>query len=336
MKIVAALLAVALAFLAGFAGLELATQAPGEVAWRVVDEGGGTRASADEVSDLRRVVSQLRRSVPEGIAAIELPEEATLLEQGVPLHRPAVREAVAYELVLTVGRPLMPMLWTRRAPEVLPMIEARLKEEGLPEDLKYLAMIESDLRWSVRSPAGAEGLWQFMPDTARRYGLEVNRALDERRDPEKATEAAIRYLRELHEMLGDWYLVAAAYNAGENRVKDALEEQGRRSYFDLFLPRETRRYVPRLLAAKLVFEDPQRFGLARMQPSFVPAYRHVQVEVRGLRADLLDLAREHGLDYAELRIANPQLRRSYLPRGVHVLRVPVEGAVQNPKDAPTP
>lgn len=318
---------IAAAFIAGLAGLQLG-QEPGQadhVAWREIEEEPSERVpTAGEIDAIREAVTRLERGVPKGIASIPVPESATLLGKPYPLHRPDVREELAYELVLTVGKPLMPMLWQRRAPHTLPMIEERLAEAGLPDDLKYLAMIESDLRWQVLSPAGAEGLWQFIRGTGRRYGLSVTRYLDERRDPEKATDAAIRYLSDLFEQFGDWYLACAAYNTGENRVETALEEQGRRSYFDLYLPRETRRYLPRMLAAKLVYENPEAYGLATMKPIYVPTYRHVEVEVRGGRADLQELAREHGLDYAQLRVANPQIRGSWLPRGAHTLRVPEE------------
>jgi hypothetical protein len=298
-----------------------------DVEWHEVEGDAALRpARLAEVDDLRAAVTALRRGTPEALAGLEVPAAAELFERPVPLDRPEVREAVAYELILTVGRPLMPLLWTRRAPVVLPMIEEKLAAAGLPDDLKYLAMIESDLRWSVASPASAEGLWQIVPDTARRLGLTVNRYLDQRRDPPLATDAAIRYLRELHAEFGDWFLAVAAYNAGENRIRDALEEQGERGYFELYLPRETRRYVPRILAAKLVYEHPEHYGLGHMVPYYMPSYRTVEVQVRTSRADLRQLAEEHGLDYAAVRIANPQVRGSWLPRGTHRLRVPLEGS----------
>lgn len=324
MKSTVVALSLSAVFVAALAGFGLGSSLPeGSVDWKPIDEPESDRpATLGDMDQLRREVTEIRRALPEGIAAIEVPEEATLFGQRVPLDRPEIREAVAYELVLTAGRPLMPLLWMRRAPVSLAIIEERLAKTDLPSDLKYIALIESDLRWRITSPAGAEGLWQFMRATAQRYDLTIDRYLDERRDPEKATDAALRHLEDLHESFGDWFLAAAAYNAGEKRVSDAIEEQNERSYFDLYLPRETRRYVPRILAAKLVMESPETFGLVRMRPLHVPTYRHVEVEVRGSRADLRELAVEHGLAYASLRVANPQLRGSYLPRGTHTLRVP--------------
>jgi len=326
------------------AGLFLLYREPGTraVAWRdlgeevplpVADtEGDGSRGGGgpvDEVEALRRELREMRRQLPgvrsRTLASLPVPERATLCGQPVPLDRPEVREAVAYELLLTCGRPLMPMLWTRRAPAILPVLEEKIRAAGLPRDLVYLAMIESDLRPTVRSPAGAVGVWQLMRGTARRYGLRVDRYLDERMDLEKSTDAALAYLRDLHDEFGDWFLALAAYNAGENKVRGALEDQGPHDVFSLYLPWETRRYVPRILAAKLVIEHPEEYGIIPMKPLHVPRYRVVEIRVRGKRADLRKLAREHGLDYAALRLANPQLRGHWLPRGTHRLRVPAGG-----------
>ncbi len=277
---------------------------------------------------LRRELREVRRMLPGArartLASLPVPREAELCGQPVPLDRPEVREALAYELLLTVGRPLMPMLWTRRAPAVLPVLERKLRAAGLPRDLVYLAMVESDLRPTVRSPAGAVGTWQLMRATARRYGLRVDRYLDERMDLERSTDAALAYLRDLHDEFGDWFLALAAYNAGERKVRDALADQGPHDYFSLYLPWETRRYVPRILAAKLVVEHPEDYGIIPMTPLHVPRYRVVEIRVRGKRADLRKLAREHRLDYAALRLANPQFRGHWLPRGTHRLRVPVK------------
>jgi len=320
-----ALLFVLVVFIAALAGAQLAPPDIGRVDWK--DLGTSAVATPADLEALRRQVSVLRDALPantpQALAELEPPAALELCGRPLPLARDDVRERIAYELLLTVGKPLMPMLWTRRAPSVLPVIEARLAAAGLPKDLEYVAMTESDLRLTVRSPAGAVGPWQLMKGTARRYGLRVDRYLDERMDLERATDAAIAYFRDLYDEFGDWLLVLAAYNAGETTVRKAIEEQGRRGFFDLYLPAETQRYVPRVAAAKLVFEDPERYGLARMAPLHVPRYRIVEVQVRPVRADLRRLAAEHGLEYGAIRRANPQLLGPWLPRGKHRLRVPV-------------
>ncbi len=284
---------------------------------------------APQVAEWTRQVAELRAALAEGqpgaLAHLEVPTAMELFGRRLPMERPEIREAVAYELVLTVGKPTMPLLWMRRAPVALPPIESRLQRAGLPADLKYVAMIESDLRWTPESPAGAIGLWQFVNATGRRFGLAIDRNMDERKDPDRSTDAALAYLVELHREFGDWLLAVAAYNAGENALRQALAEQGARGYFDLYLPYETRRYVPRLIAAKLVFESPERYGLFRMTPLYSPKYRYIDVESRGGGVDLRQLARERGLDYSTLRSHNPQLRSWLLPPGRHRLRTPEGG-----------
>ncbi len=331
------------------AGLFLLFREPGTraVAWRDLGEevpgavpagDGGDAGSTAEVAALRRELQEMRRRLPgvrsRALASLPVPERATLCGQPVPLDRPEVREAVAYELLLTCGRPLMPMLWTRRAPAVVPVLEEKIRAAGMPRDLVYLAMVESDLRPTVRSPAGAVGVWQLVRGTARRYGLRVDRYLDERMDLERSTDAALAYLRDLRAEFGDWFLALAAYNAGENRVRAALADQGPHDVFSLYLPAETRRYVPRILAAKLVVEHPEDYGILPLAPLHVPRYRVVEIRVRGKRADLRRLSREHGLDYAALRLANPQLRGHWLPRGTHRLRIPVRPADPGSRGGP--
>ncbi len=267
-------------------------------------------------------------SLPLGLvlANLPIPEKATLCGQPVPLDRPEIREALAYELVLTVGRPTMPLLWFRRAPSVLPIIEPQLRAAGVPDDLKYVAMIESDLRWTTRSPAGALGLWQFISGTATRYGLRVDKVVDERLDPDRATEAAIRYLKDLKAEFGDWFLAMAAYNSGENRVRGAIRENGAPApYFDLFLPYETRRYVFRALAAKLVYENPEAYGLVPMSPLFVPEFAREVLEEKAGTLSLREEATRLGVGYAALRTANPHLKLADLPKGRYMVRVPRTG-----------
>lgn len=285
----------------------------------------GTTGDESEVGQLRREVAELRAKLGgdvRGLASIDLPAKMDLLGRPFPIDKPEVREAVAYEIVLTVGKPTMPLLWMRRAPLLLPMVEARLRQRGLPDDLKYLSMIESDLRWSVESPAGAQGPWQFMPATGKKYGLKIDKYLDERMDPDRSTDAALTYIADLQRQFGDWYLALAAYNYGENGVAKAIAEQGKRDYFGLYLPLETRRYLPRLAAAKLVYEQPEKYGLFRMAPLYVPKYRMVDVDAAKAGEDLKDVARRRGLDYALLRIHNPQLRGPALPAGRTRLRIP--------------
>ncbi len=290
----------------------------------------GKESTAEMAPDLAAQVEQLRHEVAAlraqiaatpNVQALEhraIPDAVQLCGSPVAVDRPEIKEALAYELVLTVGKPTMPLLWMRRAPVMLPSIEAKLRDRGLPDDLKYVAMVESDLRWIPESPAGAVGLWQFVARTGKTYGLRVDRWLDERMDPERSTDAALAYLASLHREYGDWFLALAAYNAGEALVDHAIRDQGTRNYFDLYLPYETRRYVFRVLAAKLVYERPEDFGLFRMTPFFSPGYR--QVEVTG--GDLRQIAHREATTYAALRAHNPQVKGASLPPGRFRLRIP--------------
>jgi hypothetical protein len=188
-----------------------------------------------------------------------------------------------------------------------------------------MAVAESDLRPGVASPAGALGLWQFMPPAARRFGLTVNNRFDQRHLPERLLEAAKVYLKVLYAEFGDWPLVLAAYNAGEGRIRKALAEQGTRDYHQLDLPSETERYVYRIAAIKIVLEDPGAYGFTAPVPEDVyrplfPVRRMVTVPER---SGWPELARAAGCDYKTLRIFNPHLRETVFA-GTYEVRVPSE------------
>lgn len=201
-----------------------------------------------------------------------------------------------------------------REAEYGPMIRQELKRHDLPEEFVYLALIESHFRFDAVSHAGAVGMWQFMPETAREAGLRVDSWVDERRDPVRSTQAALRHLKSLYDKTHDWALVAAAYNAGLGRIQRAQKEAGQEDYFMLasrkFLPQETIEYVPKIVAASLVAHNPARFGLRvrRSGPAF--SYQGVLVP-KG--ASLKTIARATGVSLAELERLNPHLLRGQAP-----------------------
>jgi membrane-bound lytic murein transglycosylase D len=193
------------------------------------------------------------------------------------------------------------------------LISAALDKRGMPQDLVYLAMIESGFNPKAYSPAKASGLWQFIGATASRYGLDINRAVDERNDPVKATEAALDYLGDLHRRFGSWYLAAAAYNMGENGLTRILQSalgrvQGTDAdYYAVWerLPRETRDYVPLMIAAARIAKDPAQYGFTDIQPlAPVPVKEVVARPATSLKT----LAQKAGTTVAELRTLNPQLK----------------------------
>lgn len=212
----------------------------------------------------------------------------------------------------------------RRSGRYRPMIVAKLREAGLPEELSWLPLVESGFKVRALSRARALGIWQFISSTGSRYGLDRSHWIDERMDPEKSTDAAIRYLTDLHGMFGDWMTALASYNCGENRVKRLIRRQQDAHldrFWDLYggLPRETARYVPRFLATLAIIQDPEAYGMELPEPDPAIAVETVTVS-RHLR--LRDLDEALGLERDALVGLNPELRRGTTPGERYTLRVP--------------
>ena len=243
--------------------------------------------------------------------APELPAQEDLAGEGVPLGAFGVREQYDRELVVNTYHHSSTMLYFKRAARWFPVIEPILKEKGLPDDLKYLAIIESGLD-QVVSPAGAAGFWQFMKGTAPQYGLTVSKEVDERYHVEKATRAACDYLLESKEEFGSWALAAASYNMGKAGVRRELEEQGVEAYWDLHLNSETARYVYRLLAIKAIFEDPASFGFSIDPEALYAPYVTRTVWAKSSLDDLAQFSKEAGSNLKALKILNPWLRSDRL------------------------
>lgn len=202
-----------------------------------------------------------------------------------------------------------------RGARYLPDIQRTFAEEGVPPELAYVALVESEFRPTAESWAKARGVWQFMPVTGKRFGLQQDEWIDERSDPEKATKAAARYLRILYEMFGDWNLALAAYNAGEGTVSRAIARHRTADFWRLAraraLPEETRHYVPRVHAAITVAQDPERYGIM-VEPKPIPATDVVPVEHA---VDLRLVATCLGASVGELHLLNPALKRQATPLG---------------------
>jgi membrane-bound lytic murein transglycosylase D len=218
----------------------------------------------------------------------------------------------------------------RRSGRYRAMIEAALKEAGLPAELVWLALIESGFKVTALSPARALGLWQFIPSTGYRYNLNRDKYIDERMDPEKSTRAAIEYLKELHGMFGDWTTVLAAYNCGEHRVLRTIQAQNINyldNFWDLYerLPRETARYVPRFLATLHIVQNLEKYGLSEVRVEAPLAYETATIPKQ---ASLKSIALTTGVEEDQLRELNAELRQAVLPEAGYELRTPVgEAAV---------
>ena len=262
-----------------------------------------------------------------GHTDFRLPEQVTLCGEAFDLKRAAVAERLEFEFIRVVNHPAQVALWQRRAALYFPLIEAELRAAGLPDDLKYLAVAESDLRPWIVSPAGALGLWQFMPATAKAFGLTVSPKIDQRQLPEPLLGAAQRYFKSLHNKFGNWALAMAAYNAGEGRIARAMTTQGIDNYFDLDLPRETERYVYRIAAIKVVMENATHYGLKSSLPAkFYETESYVERNVDIPKGRTWpQLAKQLGCDYKTLRTLNPHITQASLA-GPYTLRVPVSAA----------
>lgn len=202
------------------------------------------------------------------------------------------------------------LLTLKRANRLFPIIVPILKEEGVPADFIYLCCIESSMNQRALSPAKAAGLWQFMPETGRQYGLTINDEVDERYHTVKATHAACRYLKDAYKKFGDWMAVAASYNGGMGGIQRKLSAQQVTDAMDLFLPEETSRYMFRIMAMKEIFRDPYRYGFVLYADQLYRPIRTRQVHVTSAVADLAAFAKQHGTTYFQIKEFNPWLRDS--------------------------
>jgi hypothetical protein len=254
----------------------------------------------------------------------EVPDKVEFCGTDIDLTRYNLREGLDRELASFTYFHSTTLLLFKRANLYFPVIEPVLKEYGIPDDFKYLAVIESHLEPRVVSPARAVGTWQLLEETARQYKLTITPTVDERCHVEKATVAACKYLKEAYGKYGDWAIVASAYNAGMGRISGELTKQHVEHSFDLWLVEETTRYVFRIMAIKQIFENPYRYGFVLRARDL---YKPVACDEVSVSADIQDLAafaKEQGVTYADLRRFNPWLRdRKLQTEGkTYPLRIP--------------
>lgn len=245
------------------------------------------------------------------IISPKLPTELYFCGERVPLEDIEVRESLDRELIVNTYWHSATLLFIKRANRWFPVMEKILRDNDIPEDFKYAAVIESALSNAV-SPAGAVGYWQILESVGRQYGLEVNKNVDERYSVEKSTEAACKYLRNSYRNFGNWTLSAASYNMGVSGVSRQLNKQRTKNYYDLFLNDETSRYVFRILAAKLIIENPEKYGFYVGPEDLYPEEEFSTAVVNRSIDDLAEFAVKNGITYKSLKHANPWLRDSYL------------------------
>lgn len=264
-----------------------------------------SEATAQQASNTSTVLAPVRSP--------QIPAKVKFADTEYDLDRIDLYERLDRELTgisYTHGNTLLLLKRANRYfPEILPI----LKKNGVPEDIIYLACIESTLNPRAYSPAKAAGIWQFIPSTAKQYGLEVNEYVDERYDIEKATAAACRFLKSLKSKYGDWESVAAAYNAGPARITKELDAQLASTAMDLYLNEETTRYMFRILATKLIMENPRAYGFALSPEQFYTPMEYDIVEVNTPVADWPTWAKKQGITYSQLKDANLWIRDKTLP-----------------------
>jgi len=257
------------------------------------------------------------------IDSLKIQEPLDFCGEKVTLEEQEIRERLEKELLLSLWDRAQVLLWLKRSRRYLAIVEQMLNAEGLPSDLKYVAVAESSLLEHIYSSKGAVGMWQFMAETGKRYGLIIDRNLDERRDFYAATRAAIRYLRDLHTVFRSWTLSAAAYNMGEDKLSEEIQEQGTDSYYKLFLPLETQRFLFRILSAKLILSNPKAYGFELSEADFYPPILFDEVRVTlNQEVPLRIIADAAGTYFKRIRDLNPALRNRYLHEGTHSLRIP--------------
>lgn len=240
-----------------------------------------------------------------------VPDHMEFAGEKVPLDVYWVHESLDRELVINCYQHSKTLRIFKLSSRVFPVIEKILREEGVPDDFKYLCVAESGLE-NVTSPANAGGYWQFIPSTAKIYGLEISNDVDERCNLEKSTRAACKYLKKLKGQFGSWTMAAAAYNRGEGGLQSAVDDQRQKSYWDLWLNAETSRYLFRILSFKLLFENPQEYGITICPAQMYHPVETKKVTVNSTIASLPRFAEEHHVTYREVRNLNPWIKNNRL------------------------
>lgn len=259
--------------------------------------------------------------------AMYFPTTTDFAGETAPLHVVDVRERLDRELLINANLHSTTTLILKRANRAFPVIEPILQKYGIPDDFKYLAVIESGLVNAVSS-AGARGVWQFMPETAKEKGMEINDFVDERYHLEKSTEAACKYLLAAKNKFGSWTMAAASYNGGMNGVNKKIEEQQVTNYYDLALTEETSRYVFRILALKEIMKNPGKYGFNIYPTDLYSPIPTKKVEVDSTITDLASFAKTQGINYKILKIHNPWLRDKKLVnpnKKKYEIEIPTEG-----------
>jgi hypothetical protein len=269
------------------------------------------KPSESKVSDKVKTIKDSKTENSYNVYALSVPKSLNFAGEAMPLNNPDILERMDRELLVNTYWQSNGLLMFKRAAKYFPIIEPILKKNGIPDDFKYLAVIESGLTNAV-SPAGARGVWQIMKTTGKENGLEINSNVDERYHLEMSTEVACKYLLKAKEQLGSWTLAAAAYNAGNAGVSRRLKEQDVTDYYDLLLGEETGRYLFRIVALKEILNHPNTYGFNFSENDLYTTVPTYKVEVDTAVADFSQFAKKFGINYKLLKLHNPWLREPHL------------------------
>lgn len=281
----------------------------------LVSSGKSIYTHAETVNEMVETTA-IEKSVHNEIPALRfdflsVPDSLSLAGEIVPLDHHDIRERYEFEMLVTVYKHAATILGFKRSKRWFPIIESILQSEGVPDDFKYICVIESNLANAV-SPSNAVGFWQFLEGTGKQYGLEINDDVDERYDVEKSTRAACKYLKEAYKKFGSWTLAAASYNMGMIGLQKQMDEQQEFSYYDLKLNQETARYVFRMAATKELFSNPEKYGYKFTIEQLYDTPNVNYIEVNTSIPDLVEFAKSNGTTYKMLKELNPWLRSKQL------------------------
>jgi hypothetical protein len=257
-----------------------------------------------------------------------IPDSVSFAGEWLPLDNFDTRESLEREVITTAYRHSSTILIIKRANRYFPVIEKILKEYNVPDDFKYLAVAESDLSNAV-SPAGATGFWQIMPETGKEEGMEINTEVDERYNIERSTKFACEFFLKSFEKYGNWTLAAASYNSGRNGIDTQIEIQKENKYYDLLLAEETSRYIFRVVAYKLIINNPAEYGFDIDRKDYYPVLKYTEVKVDTAVTDFADFARNFGTNYKMLKFLNPWLRKPNLTNKAgksYLIKIPEQGS----------
>ncbi len=280
----------------------------------------GVMVLLGEVADAKTIEPA---RIPDLVESLKIPPGQNFCGEPVPMNNPDVRHRFERELLLALWNRPQVILWLKRAGRYLPHMEKILKKNGLPDDLKYVAVAESALRPHAGSSRGAIGFWQFVRATGRKYSLVINDRIDQRRNLFASTRAAARYFKTLHRELGSWTLAAAAYNMGEKGLLGEILAQDTMNYYDLYLPLETQHFLFRILAIKLIFSDPEKYGFNLTEKDRYPLLSFDRVRVKcTFETPINVVAKAAKTRFKVIKDLNPEIRGHYLAKGEHELLIP--------------